>query len=65
MSNAMRWAVGIVMGLTAFLGLVMASQAEDDVFYLAGLLFFGFGVLFDYALIATAGDDREASQAGD
>lgn len=45
------WALMVVMGLLAFLGLVMASGAEDGVFYGTGLGLFVFGVLFIFVLI--------------
>ena len=46
------WILGGVMGLLSLLGLIMASQAADGMFYAAGLLFFLFGVLFIFFLIA-------------
>ncbi len=45
------WILGIIMGLLALFGLVMASQAVDGMFYFTGLLFFLFGVLFNFFLI--------------
>ena len=45
------WILGIVMGLLALLGLVMASQAVDPVFYGTGLLLSVFGVVFVFFLI--------------
>ncbi len=45
------WILGIIMGLLALVGLVMASQAVDGMFYFTGLLFFLFGVLFNFFLI--------------
>ncbi len=43
--------LGIVMALLALVGLVMTSQARDDVFYGVGLGLFLFGVLFVFGLI--------------
>lgn len=53
MSNdtASSWILGIVMGLLALLGLVMASHAVDPVFYGTGLALSAFGVLFVFFLI--------------
>jgi hypothetical protein len=47
------------MALLGLLGLVMASQARDDVIYGTGLGVFLFGVLFVFALIGrTGGADK-------
>ena len=46
------WVLGGVMGLLSLLGLIMASRAADGMFYATGLLFFLFGVLFIFFLIA-------------
>jgi hypothetical protein len=46
------WLLGIVMGLISLLGLFLASAATDAVFYGAGLIFFLFGVLMIFGLIA-------------
>ncbi len=43
--------LGIVMALLALVGLVMASQAHDDVFYGVGLGLCLFGALFVFGLI--------------
>lgn len=51
MSDVGSWILGVVMGVLSLLGLIMASQAQDDAFYFTGLLFFLFGVLFIFALI--------------
>ena len=51
-----NWILGAVMGLLGFVGLVMASQAKDDAFYVAGMIFFLFGVLFVFAMIKRAYD---------
>lgn len=49
--SAGSWALAVVMGLLSLLGLVMASQAEDSVFYGTGLGLFVFGVLFIFVVI--------------
>ena len=49
--TAGAWALGIVMALLALLGLVMASAAVDPIFYVTGLLFSAFGILFVFVLI--------------
>jgi hypothetical protein len=46
------WLLGVLMGLTSLLGLFLASAASDPMFYAAGLLFFLFGVLMIFGLIA-------------
>ncbi|MGF1610500.1 MAG: hypothetical protein ACFCUQ_13955 [Kiloniellales bacterium] len=67
MSAAGAWVLGGVMGLISLLGLVMASRAQDDVFYLVGLLLFLFGVLFCFGLIKRCTgrppDDQSRSQS--
>lgn len=45
------WVLGGVMALLSLLGLVLASAAEDTVFYGTGLALFVFGVLFIFGLI--------------
>jgi hypothetical protein len=46
MTPAANWGLGVVMAVLALLGLVMASGAEDGVFYGTGLGLFLFGILF-------------------
>ncbi len=50
-SNGGAWILGIVMGLLALLGIVMASAAVDPIFYATGLVLSVFGVLFVFFLI--------------
>jgi len=50
-STASAWVLGIVMGLLAFLGIIMASRAADPIFYGTGLTLCAFGVLFVFVLI--------------
>ncbi len=45
------WILGVVMGLLALLGLIMASGAVDPIFYNTGLGLTAFGVLFVFVLI--------------
>jgi hypothetical protein len=45
------WVLGGVLGLLALLGLGVASRAEDDILYGAGLGLFVFCVLFIFYLI--------------
>ena len=45
------WILGVIMGLIALLGLIMASGAVDGVFYGTGLALTVFGVFFIFALI--------------
>ena len=42
---------GIIMGLLALLGLIMASAAVDPIFYGTGLILTGFGIAFVFVLI--------------
>ena len=46
-----RWIFGGLLCLLSLLGLFMASRAQDDAFYLAGLMIFLFSVLFIFGLI--------------
>jgi hypothetical protein len=50
-SAAGAWVLGIIMGLVALLGLIMASAAVDPIFYATGLALSVFGVLFVFVLI--------------
>jgi hypothetical protein len=45
------WVLGILMGLLALLGLIMASAAVDPIFYGTGLSLCAFGILFVFSLI--------------
>ena len=45
------WLLGAILGLLAMFGLVLASRAEDAVFYGTGLALFVVCVLFIFALI--------------
>lgn len=45
------WVLGLIMGLLALLGLVMASGAVDPIFYGTGLALSVFGVVFIFILI--------------
>jgi hypothetical protein len=49
--GAGKWIVGAAIGILAVLGLFMASAARDTGFHVAGLVFFGSGVLFIFDLI--------------
>lgn len=53
-----RILVSIVSGAVALLGLTMASRAVDDAVYIAGFLFFVFGVLLIFRIIDGAFSDR-------
>lgn len=55
--------LGALMGLVGLLGLVMASQAKDDAMYVAGLIFFLFGVLFAFAMIKRSFDGEPSRDA--
>ncbi|MDX1541688.1 MAG: hypothetical protein R3349_09825 [Geminicoccaceae bacterium] len=45
------WTLAILMALLSLVGLIMASGAEDEVFYGTGLALFAFGVLFVFVVI--------------
>lgn len=47
-----RWLFGVIYGLIGLLGLMMASGALDQPFFIAGMLFFVFGVFNVFRLIA-------------
>lgn len=49
MSNS--WKSAVVMGIVAFVGLFMASGAQDGFFYATGLGLFIFGVLYIFVVI--------------
>lgn len=42
---------GIIMGVISLFGLFLASRAQDEMFSLAGYLFFLFGLVFVFGLI--------------
>lgn len=44
--------VSIFSGILALVGLAMASRAADDAVYVAGFLFFAFGVLLIFRMIS-------------
>jgi hypothetical protein len=46
------WILGALMAFLSLFGLVMANGATDPAFYGVGLVFFLFGVLFIFGLIA-------------
>jgi hypothetical protein len=52
---------GVAMVFVAIIGLFMAANAHDFAFELAGLMLFGFGVLFNFALIARYVGRRNSS----
>jgi len=54
------WIVGALVVAVAYLGLLMAANAHDAIFYWVGLLFFTFAVLFGFDLIR-----RAVGRAGD
>ncbi|NBC33570.1 MAG: hypothetical protein GVY13_12925 [Alphaproteobacteria bacterium] len=51
MGNIGNWVMGGVIGFLGLLGLFMASRAEDDMFYFAGILLFVFAIFFVFRLI--------------
>lgn len=57
------WIVGIVCGLFALLGAVLASHAMDDGMTLFGFGLIVFGIWMVFFLIKKGYDQREADQA--
>ena len=47
-----QFVFGGLMGLLSLLGLLLASQAHDEMLYVAGLLVFALGIGFIFWLIA-------------
>lgn len=45
------WVLGIIMGLLALLGIIMASAAVDPIFHATGLALSAFGISFVFILI--------------
>ena len=55
-----HWVMGIMSGLFALIGLLMAGGAHDGGILLFGLALFVAGVLFAWWMIKTAYDEAEA-----
>ena len=55
MQSIALWAWGVLAGLVALVGLLMAGKADDGGFELAGYLFMLFGALFVISLIRRYG----------
>ena len=51
MDDTGSWILMVVSVVVGLLGLVLASRAIDTGMYVAGLLFFGFGVVFCFSQI--------------
>ncbi len=62
MSDFGNWILMLISAVIGVLGLILASRAADTGMYVAGLLFFVFGVVFCFsqmnALLA-AGQDED------
>jgi uncharacterized membrane protein len=56
MTGLSTWIIGAFVAVIGLLGLIVAAQAVDSAMYVAGLLFFLFGALFDFWLIKRAFD---------
>ena len=54
-----HWIMGILAGLFALLGLLMAGRAQDAGIFIFGLALFGGGVLFVFWMVKTAFDEAE------
>ncbi len=52
MNDTGSWILMFVSIVVGLFGLVLASRAGDTGMYVAGLLFFGFGVLFCFSQIS-------------
>ncbi len=60
-SSMGSWILGTVLGVVSLVGLFMASNATDSVFYGTGLTFTGVSVVLIFYLIhrqTGSGDDR-------
>lgn len=44
--------ISVLSAVIALLGLAMASRATDDAIYVAGFLFFAFGILLVFRMIS-------------
>ncbi len=51
MNDTGSWILMFVSVVVGLFGLVLASRATDTGIYVAGLLFFGFGILFCFSQI--------------
>ncbi|HEX6979501.1 MAG TPA: hypothetical protein VF342_09385 [Alphaproteobacteria bacterium] len=60
MENALKFVIGIALGVGGLIGLWLASQARDDGMHLFGLALFAFAVAFDFWLIKRHHDEQEA-----
>jgi hypothetical protein len=60
MAETGHWIMGAIMGVIAFVGLILAAHALDAGIYIFGLGLFVFGVLFDFWLIKRSFDSAEA-----
>ena len=54
-----HWVMGILAGIFALIGLLMAGAARDTGIFIFGLLLLGGGVLFVFLMIKTAFDEKE------
>jgi hypothetical protein len=54
-----HWIMGMLAGLFALIGLLMAGAAVDAGIFIFGLLLFVGGVLFIFLMIKTAFDEKE------
>lgn len=59
MSGVTYWIVGFLFTILALIGLSAAASAHDDMFYVAGLIMFGFAIGFNFWLIKKWFDDQE------
>ena len=61
MKDTGNWILMLVSAVIGILGLILASRADDTGMYVAGLLFFIFGIVFCFsqmnALLAAAQDE--------
>ncbi len=51
MNSVSSIVIGLFVALVGILGLFMAANAVDAIFYAVGLLFFVFATLFDFWLV--------------
>ncbi len=63
MEGTGSWIINAVVAVVGVLGLFLAANAVDGVFYAFGLLLFVFAALFVFASIKSAFDAHEAAEA--
>jgi hypothetical protein len=63
MEETGRWIAGGIVSLVGLVGLFLAANAADRGIYIFGLALAGFAVVYVFALIRRAFDERDARLA--